>query len=96
MNEPEMSQESLIELRQNFVRLGELLHGIDFAAQADTGKLAVQKNGEWYKLRESIQKRPELFPDNHQEIVDLIIEVEEGLAHYIQIYGPLPPEAWIQ
>lgn len=92
MDTPGMSSESLKELSANLTRLSVLIQGIEFYVQADTGKLAVHKDGYWYNLKGSMAKRADLFPDTHNEIMELINNIEEAMAHYIDMYGPLPPE----
>lgn len=96
MDTPGMSQESLGELSANLKRLTALIPGIEYYIQADTGKLAIYKDGEWYKLNSSMARRADLFPETHGEIMELINSVEEAMAHYIGMYGVLPPEVCVQ
>lgn len=96
MGAPGMSQESLEELSANLKRLTALIPGIEYYVQADTGKLAVYKDGDWYNLNGSMARRADLFPETHEEIMELINNIEEDMAHYIEMYGALPPEISVQ
>lgn len=97
-----MEQDELIELRQKTTDLQNIIDSngvVSVVFTADTGKAALLIKGEYYKIRNVIRRRMDSDPAliaSGERALELVDEVEEGLAKYIRDYGKLPPEICIQ